>query len=130
MLERYKSNSDYLFLHNQISSVFAENLKLDIQRLNSNETKKISLAAKWCPKIDSAYNKATLIYESIARLVFPKEDYVEYEGIEEGQYAYRVRDRLRKEVLVPLHKVLQLPEVYMSAKQWNAFHIIELLQWR
>ncbi|KAM7462598.1 hypothetical protein LguiA_030719 [Lonicera macranthoides] len=119
-MEKYKGDSDYRFLHDQISSVFAENLKLDIQRLNSNETKKISLAAKWCPKIDSAYDKATLIYESIARKVFPKEDYVEYEGIKEGYYAYRVRDRLRKEVLVPLRKVLQLPEVYMSAKQWDA----------
>ncbi|OMO81397.1 hypothetical protein COLO4_23626 [Corchorus olitorius] len=32
---------------------------------------------------------------------------------------YRVRDRLRKQVLVPLRKAMKLPEVYMSAKQWN-----------
>nr|GMD69795.1 uncharacterized protein LOC109185905 isoform X3 [Ipomoea batatas] len=48
----------------------------------------ISLAAKWCPTIDSSYDKTTLI-------------------------------SLRKQVLVPLHKALELPEVYMSAKQWN-----------
>ncbi|KAL7177685.1 hypothetical protein ACSBR2_030948 [Camellia fascicularis] len=51
--------------------------------------------------------------------VFPRESDPDYEAIEEAHYAYRVRDRLRREVLVPLHKALELPEVYMSAKQWE-----------
>ncbi|CAL4969411.1 unnamed protein product [Urochloa decumbens] len=33
--------------------------------------------------------------------------------------AYRVLHRLRREVLVPLRKVLDLPEVYMSAQRWS-----------
>ncbi|KAK7346571.1 hypothetical protein VNO80_21093 [Phaseolus coccineus] len=37
--------------------------------------------------------------------------YNEYVGVEEAHYTYRVRDRLRKEVLVPLRKALELPEV-------------------
>ncbi|GLT99377.1 hypothetical protein SLE2022_168170 [Rubroshorea leprosula] len=41
-------------------------------------------------------------------------------GMERARYAYRVQDRLRKQVLVPLHKALQLLEVYMSANEWNA----------
>ncbi|KAI7996281.1 Uncharacterized protein L728 [Camellia lanceoleosa] len=49
----------------------------------------------------------------------PKKASKEYEGIDEAHYAYRVRDRLRKEVLVPLRKVLKSPEIYMSANQWN-----------
>nr|AAZ52775.1 hypothetical protein At5g43390 [Arabidopsis thaliana] len=49
--------------------------------------------------------------------MFLREEYEE--GIEEVHYAYRIRDRLRKEVLVPLHKALELPEVSMSAKEWN-----------
>ncbi|KAL2469713.1 Uncharacterized conserved protein UCP015417 [Abeliophyllum distichum] len=51
--------------------------------------------------------------------MFPKESHSEYEGIEEAHYVYRVRDRVRKEVLVPLHKALELPEVFMSANEWN-----------
>ncbi|XP_074293528.1 uncharacterized protein LOC141620599 [Silene latifolia] len=51
--------------------------------------------------------------------VFPKSEFEEYKDIEEAHYAYRIRDRLRKEVLVPLRKVLELPEVYLSAKMWN-----------
>ncbi|CAN6184228.1 unnamed protein product [Urochloa humidicola] len=34
-------------------------------------------------------------------------------------YAYRALHRLRREVLVPLRKVLELPEVYMSAQRWS-----------
>ncbi|KAL8100112.1 hypothetical protein AgCh_032390 [Apium graveolens] len=36
-----------------------------------------------------------------------------YEGIGYAHYEYRVRDRLRTEVLVPLRDALELPEVYM-----------------
>ncbi|CAK9160062.1 unnamed protein product [Ilex paraguariensis] len=117
--ERYSRDTDYRFLHDQISNLFAERLKSGIQYLNPGETKKISLAAKWCPTIESSYDKSILICENIARRLFSREDYIEYQEIEEAHYAYRVRDRLRKEVLVPLHKVLELPEVHMSAKLWE-----------
>ncbi|KAF9607097.1 hypothetical protein IFM89_032213 [Coptis chinensis] len=56
----------------------------------------------------------------IARKVFPRDFYPEYDGVEDAHYAYRVRDRLRKEVLVPLRQALELPEIYMSAKKWNS----------
>ncbi|PPD73711.1 hypothetical protein GOBAR_DD29367 [Gossypium barbadense] len=69
--------------------------------LKSNETRKIGLAAKWCPSIDSSFDKSTLLCESISRKIFSRENYPEYEGIDEEHYAYRVRDRLRKDVLVP-----------------------------
>ncbi|GFQ03060.1 uncharacterized protein l728 [Phtheirospermum japonicum] len=62
---------------------------------------------------DSSYDQTTLLCEPIAKKVFPREEYPEYEGVEEAHYAYRVRDRLRKQVLVPLRKTLELPEVYM-----------------
>ncbi|XP_073025467.1 uncharacterized protein [Primulina eburnea] len=118
--ERYDQDANYRFLHDKISALFAELLKSDIQALNSNEFNKISLAAKWCPTIDSSYDKATLICKNIAKILFPLESSPEYDGIGEDQYVFRVRNRLRKEVLVPLHQVLKLPEVYMSAKQWEA----------
>ncbi|EOA33101.1 hypothetical protein CARUB_v10016439mg [Capsella rubella] len=85
--------------------------------LNSNQPNKIGLASKWCPSVDSSYDKSTLICEAIARRMFSRDEYEE--GIEEAHYAYRIRDRLRKEVLVPLHRALELPELSMSAKEWN-----------
>ncbi|KAK9289009.1 hypothetical protein L1049_017480 [Liquidambar formosana] len=117
--ERYIRDPVYRFLHDQISEMFAEVLKADLGFLNSGEICRISLASKWCPSIDSSYDKATLICENIARRVFPRECDQEYQGIEEAHYVYRIRDRLRKQLLVPLHKALELPEVYMSSNQWE-----------
>ncbi|KAJ7954722.1 Uncharacterized conserved protein UCP015417, vWA [Quillaja saponaria] len=119
-LERYTNDLSYRLLYDCISNVFAELLKSDIGFLNSGEVYKISLAAKWCPSIDSSFDKTTLICEGIAKRVFPRNSDPDYEGLEEAHYVYRVRDRLRKQVLVPLHKALNLPEVYMSANRWQS----------
>lgn len=119
-LDKYYSDEHYRRLHDKISDFFAEVLRADLEKLNSGKTSEISLAAKWCPTVDSSYDKATLMCESIAKKLFPREKYSEYDGVEEGHYAYRVRNRLRKDVLVPLHKALGLPEVYMSANKWNS----------
>lgn len=88
--------------------------------MKSKNLYEISLAAKWCPSLDSSFDKITLLCETIGKKVFPREEYKEYEGVEEAHYAYRVRDRLRKEVLVPLRKGLELPEVYMGANEWGS----------
>ncbi|ESQ44698.1 hypothetical protein EUTSA_v10003164mg [Eutrema salsugineum] len=115
-LERYKSDANYRLLFDKVADLFADLLKSDLKCLNSNEPNKIGLASKWCPSVDSSYDKTTLICEAIARRMFSRD---EYQGTEEVHYAYRIRDRLRKEVLVPLHKALELPELSMSANEWN-----------
>nr|XP_016479353.1 PREDICTED: uncharacterized protein LOC107800652 [Nicotiana tabacum] len=117
--ERYRRDPDYRFLHERVSDLFADCLKLDLELLNTGKLKDISLAAKWCPSLDSSFDKRTLLCESIARKVFTRESHPEYEGIEDAHYAYRVRDRLRKEVLVPLRKALELPEVYIGRNDWG-----------
>ncbi|XP_058777423.1 uncharacterized protein LOC131651750 [Vicia villosa] len=116
LVERYNSDSNFRSLHDAISDHFADCLKKDLEFLKSGSSTKISLAAKWCPSVDSSFDRSTLLCESIAKRIFPRE---EYEGVEEAHYAYRVRDRLRKDVLVPLRKVLELPEVFIGANQWN-----------
>ncbi|KAI9170357.1 hypothetical protein LWI28_026751 [Acer negundo] len=119
-LDKYSDDPNYRFLFERISDYFAEHLKNDMKLYVSGEFRKVSLAAKWCPSLDYSHDRVTLICESIAKKVFPKEMYPEYEGIEEAHYAYRVRDRLRKQVLVPLRKVLELPEVYIGANRWDS----------
>jgi hypothetical protein len=118
-LERYKTDKEFQILHDGVSDLFAKFLKADVELLNSKTFYDISLAAKWCPSLDCSFDKSILLCESIARRVFTVDSYPEYQGIEEAHYAYRVRDRLRKEVLVPIRKALELPEVYMSANRWN-----------
>ncbi|KAK7274979.1 hypothetical protein RIF29_16083 [Crotalaria pallida] len=120
LLKRYRHDPEFRFLHDRVSDYFALCLRKDLEVLRSSgEMKSISLAAKWCPSVDSSFDRSLLLCESIARRIFPREDYPEYEGVEEAHYAYRVRDRLRKEVLVPLRKVLELPEVYIGANRWD-----------
>ncbi|KAM3326742.1 hypothetical protein P3S67_001868 [Capsicum chacoense] len=98
---------------------FGDALRDDMKLYNEGKFYDISLAAKWCPSLDSSYDKSLLMCESVARKVFPREEYVEYEDFEDAHYAYRVRDRLRKEILVPLHKALEIPEVYICANKWG-----------
>nr|XP_043608308.1 uncharacterized protein LOC122580100 [Erigeron canadensis] len=118
-IERYHSDPDYKMLHERVSDLFAERMRSDIKLLAEGRLREISFAAKWCPSVNSAYDRSTLLCESIAKKVFPREEYPEYEGVEEEHYAYRVRDRIRKQVLVPLRKALELPEVYMQKNQWD-----------
>ena len=105
---------------NLLSDLFSEYLISDLKFLNSGEVKQISLASKWCPNLDSSFDRATLLCENIARRVFPRENYPEYQGIEEAHYAYKVRDRLKKQCLVPLHQALEIPELYLSSKRCNS----------
>ncbi|KAI5314796.1 hypothetical protein L3X38_043972 [Prunus dulcis] len=106
-VERYQSDPDYRNLHDRISEMFAHFLTSDLRFLESGEIEKISFAYKFCPSVNSGYDRATLLCENIAKRIFPRHDYEEYIELEEAHYAYRVRDRLRKQVLVPLREVLE-----------------------
>ncbi|KAK3418805.1 hypothetical protein EUGRSUZ_H03371, partial [Eucalyptus grandis] len=119
LLERYKRDGEFRFLRDAVCGHFAHCLTADLEFLKSGEINKISLAAKWCPSLDSSFDLTTLLCQSIAKRVFPQDLFPEYEGLEEAHYAYRVRDRLRKDALVPLRRILELPEVYMSAGRWG-----------
>ncbi|KAM5549544.1 hypothetical protein ABKV19_000794 [Rosa sericea] len=131
-VERYQNDQRYQNLHNQVADLFSEFLKSDVKFLESGEIENISFAAKFCPSIDSKYDKATLICEVSAKRIFPRVDYEEYKDISEPHYAYRVRNRLQKQVLVPLHKVLQSSSVNNAVerkKSWsqnlNALNCLE-----
>ncbi|KAF0923238.1 hypothetical protein E2562_003447 [Oryza meyeriana var. granulata] len=119
VLSRYDSDSSFRLLYDRVADTFADLLKSDVEHMRAGENAKISLAAKWCPSLRSSYDRATLLCEAIARRIFPRESSQEYMNISEEHYAYRVRNRLRREVLVPLRKVLELPEVYMTACKWE-----------
>ncbi|KAK4339219.1 hypothetical protein RND71_040681 [Anisodus tanguticus] len=115
VVDRYRLDPDYKLLHDHVSDLLASCLKLDLELLNSGKLKDISLAIKWCPSLDSSFDKQTLLCKTIARKVFSKELYPEYEGIEDV-----LRDRLRKQVLIPLRAALELPEVYIGRKDWGS----------
>ncbi|KAJ3682308.1 hypothetical protein LUZ60_014881 [Juncus effusus] len=118
-IERYNSDPNYRRLHDCTSDLFASLLAKDLNQLQSdNATHHLSLAAKWCPSLDKSYDRSTLLCEAIACRLFPKTTNIEYVNMTYAYYAYIVRERLRKEVLVPLRKVLELPEVYIGDNLW------------
>ncbi|KAI3914565.1 hypothetical protein MKW92_021258, partial [Papaver armeniacum] len=112
-LEKLGGDPDYRFLYDKITELYAESLISDLQFLESGELDKISFASKWCPSLRSSFEHSTLFTENIARKIYLRNSYPEYEGVEEAHYAKRSSYRLRKEFLVPLRKALDLPEVYI-----------------
>ncbi|KAL6656958.1 hypothetical protein ACP70R_004738 [Stipagrostis hirtigluma subsp. patula] len=118
-VERYSRDPAYRFLHDRTAELFADLLAEDMQKLADGKLNDLSLAGKWCPSLDSCYDRSTLLCEPIARRLFPKGSAPDLpEDLEDAYYAYRVRDRLRK-ALVPLRRALKLPEVFISAQAWG-----------
>ncbi|RLN03198.1 hypothetical protein C2845_PM13G08330 [Panicum miliaceum] len=119
-LETYYGDGAYHFLFDCVAQFFADLLASDVEQLApGGKKRKIGLAAKWCPTPGSSFDRTTLLCEAIARCLFPRDSSPDYADLSEEHYAYRVLHRLRREVLVPLRKVLELPEVYMSAQRWS-----------
>ncbi|CAM0882572.1 unnamed protein product [Alopecurus aequalis] len=119
-LETYYGDRAYRFLFDSVAVFFADLLASDLEQMaNGGRKKKIGLAAKWCPTPGSSFDRTTLLCEAIARRLFPRDSNPEYAQLTEDHYTYQVLHRLRREVLVPLRKVLELPEVYMSAQLWS-----------
>ena len=84
-IERYNCDANYHSLHDKIFSLFAELLKAGLKYLVSGQLTKISLASKWCPSLDSSYDRSTLFCEKVARRLFPYDSCPEYRGIDESQ---------------------------------------------
>ncbi|KAM0900233.1 hypothetical protein ACQ4PT_020787 [Festuca glaucescens] len=118
-LETYYGDRAYRFLFDAVSEFFADLLASDMEQMGKKKKRKIGLAAKWCPTPGKSFDRTTLLCEAIARRLFPRGSDPEYAELNEEHYTYRALHRLRREVLVPLRKVLELPEVYMSAGKWD-----------
>ncbi|XBI82952.1 hypothetical protein VPH35_091536 [Triticum aestivum] len=119
-LKTYYGDRAYRFLFDAVADFFAALLTSDLEQLShGGKTMKIGLAAKWCPTPGSSFDRTTLLCEAIARRLFPRDSDPEYAQLSDEHYTYCALHRLRRQVLVPLRKVLKLPEVYMSAQRWS-----------
>ncbi|XP_008246023.1 PREDICTED: uncharacterized protein LOC103344177, partial [Prunus mume] len=115
VVERYERDPEYRFFHEFISDIFVECLKSDIEKLKKKNLKqpnddqdnwwKITSAADSCLSLSNNFSDSALLLQSIARKVFPRESYPEYQGVEEAEYADSVLDRLTEEVLLPMDKL-------------------------
>ncbi|GJM97823.1 hypothetical protein PR202_ga14779 [Eleusine coracana subsp. coracana] len=80
----------------------------------------ISLAGKWCPSKRSCHDRSTLLNEAIARRLFPRGSAPDLPvDMAEDHYVFRIRSRLRTEVLTPLRRALVLPEIFTTSRAWG-----------
>ncbi|XP_008229806.1 PREDICTED: uncharacterized protein LOC103329154 [Prunus mume] len=134
-VQRYETDPDYRLLHDLVSNLFAHCLNYDFQLLkkgmqmddninvddydndksSSNKCFEITNAADWLD------HRATFLLESVTRKVFqhryPQRDVKEEDEDEHVGYAYRLRERLMKEIIryVNDEDLEQVAEL-----QWNA----------
>nr|XP_051200035.1 uncharacterized protein LOC127313587 [Lolium perenne] len=120
-VERYAQDPNYRLLHDMTADLFADLLSEDMKKLAEGNLKDLSLAGKWCPSVDtSCYDRSLLLCEAIARRLFPKGSMPQIPAdLADAHYAYRARELLRKEAYVPLRHALNLPEIFMSAREWG-----------
>lgn len=120
-VDLYSRDSTYRSLHDRTADLFAQLLAEDMRKLADGKVREFSLAAKWCPSLDSSYDRSTLLCEAVARRLFPRGSSPELaDDIPDAHYAYRARERLRKTAIVPLRRALKLPEVFISARAWES----------
>jgi hypothetical protein len=56
-----------------MADLFAGLIAEDMHKLAASKVREFSLAAKWCPSLDSSYDHSTLICEAVARRLFPRD---------------------------------------------------------
>jgi len=114
-LRRYDEDPLYRTLFERTGQLFATQLKKDMAAMQDG--RRVSLCAKWCPLLYHSFDRRTLICESIARWLFPAA-LPEFTGVTERDYAYRVRDKLRK-TLSELKEYMKSPERLMCQDRWE-----------
>ncbi|KAK5129900.1 hypothetical protein LTR08_002736 [Meristemomyces frigidus] len=118
-VKKLEDDPFYKALHISVARLFAEQLALDLARLESgsmSEIKRITLAGKWAPSHKGMHDQHTCIVSSIAELMQP----VETRG---EQTAPAARTPLLKQarldyqmkILSPLRKVLEIVERPIAA---------------
>ncbi|MCJ1433485.1 hypothetical protein MMC27_002847 [Xylographa pallens] len=119
-------NPFYHALHLSVARLFAQQLKKDLELLETNspkERRKISLAAKWAPSLEGFHDKHTIIATSIAEILYPHGTTGKEEEVKSREmYLKHAREHYRRYTLSPLRKALEVVERDISAE---TFHKID-----
>lgn len=120
VLQLYDADPKYRALHTLVATIFATALTKDLKAVEdaarTQTYARISLAAKWCPSIQSSYDKRTLVCEAIATRVFPMTLFGD--EVTPRQHRSRALPRLRK-LLSRLREYNRIPERLMSQQRWS-----------
>ncbi|KAI1122666.1 hypothetical protein F5Y10DRAFT_253565 [Nemania abortiva] len=115
-VEAFNSDPVYRGLHLTVARLFAEQLKIDLAVLKSDDPKakkNVSLCAKWAPSHDRFHDKHTLIVSSIAEMLHPMADNMDREI-----YLRHSRESYRQGISA-LRAHLDVVERKLSAKAYS-----------
>ncbi|DBA81625.1 TPA: hypothetical protein ACH3X1_007381 [Trebouxia sp. C0004] len=117
-IKKFAEDDVFRLLHLTVAVLFSEQIQKDLAVLKAGKPSDVSLAAKWAPTPGRSHDKDTWMAATIAEFLFPARQH-QAEGEAYQAYVARVKSLYHKQVLVPLRKCLDVPEVYMSANAWN-----------
>ncbi|KAK4540880.1 hypothetical protein LTR36_008822 [Oleoguttula mirabilis] len=113
----------YKALHLTVARLFAEQLKIDLARLESGnkvEFKRITLAAKWAPSHKGMHDQHTCIVSTVAELMYPFETVCpEIDASDRALYLKHARQAYQLKTLSPLRKALEIVEHSITAKTFD-----------
>ncbi|KAK4611916.1 hypothetical protein CLAFUW4_12817 [Fulvia fulva] len=123
MNEKLIKNSSYTALHMTVARLFAEQLQLDMQRLESGteqDLKAISMVGKWAPTHKESHDRATRVVSSIAEIMFPFQKVCpDIDPADRTLYLKYARQEYHFRVLPKLRKHLQIVERPVTANKFE-----------
>ncbi|KAI7204773.1 hypothetical protein KC352_g18450, partial [Hortaea werneckii] len=112
-------DSFYKAFHMTVARLFADQLKLDLARLNTDDKaqmKRITLCGKWAPSLKGMHDQHTFITSTIAELLFPG-----LVSSTERETTLKVaRQQYQLNVLSPLRKTLEIVEQPITAEDFGS----------
>jgi hypothetical protein len=118
LYEKLASDRKFRLSYIVTSRLFADKLKIDLpvldQLASASQSEKygissqLSLAGKWAPSPSRSHDKSLFISTAISSIMFP-----------DLKDPVASRIALQTKVLAPLRKALDIPEVKMSAREWD-----------
>ncbi|KAI0455825.1 hypothetical protein F5B21DRAFT_469739 [Xylaria acuta] len=118
----FNSDSVYRGLYITVARLFAEQLKIDLSLLKSEDQrvkKNISLCAKWAPSHDRFHDKHTFIVSSIAEMLHPAAEAASsHDSMDRELYLRHSRELYRRDISA-LRAHLDVVERKLSAKTYD-----------
>ncbi|RMX88831.1 hypothetical protein D0869_01327 [Hortaea werneckii] len=112
-------DSFYKALHMTVARLFADQLKLDLARLDTEsktQVKRITLCGKWAPSLKGIHDRHTFITSTIAELLF--QDMISSTDREAALKMARQQYQLN--ILSPLRKTLEIVEQPITAENFGS----------
>lgn len=121
--ERLVSDPYYASFYNKVADLFAKELLAELSAVAKAKDKGEAfslggLGAKWAPSLDGRHDKHTCIVDGIVERIYPPSVHKLQDGTYENYLSF-MRDRYRREVIVPLRAECEVPEHFIGTARWQ-----------